>query len=190
MALLIPTGSSADSCPCCAAAAASGAAPAAAPSGASIYAGRYAWQADDGKAFELGRLAGRPAVVALFYTSCHVACPITVQILSDVDRALAGDRSVAIVLVTIDPETDTAAQLAECRSEHRFSNRVLLLRGSQQATRALAEAAGIVFRREPARLFHVPKIVVLDRSGRVAASFPGLKLDGAEIARAAIRAGS
>jgi protein SCO1/2 len=186
-------GGSGAACCCCGGAGTGGPAAAEGTAGlraGSVYRQHYAWETDGGARLDLAALKGRPAVVALFYTTCHVACPVTVRILSEVDRSLPAASDAAIILVTLDPQTDTAFRLAECRAEHRLSERVLLLRGSESATRTLADAAGIVFRREAIRLFHVPKIVVLDRDGRVVASFPGLQVSGAEVARAALRAGA
>lgn len=174
-------------CPACAAAAAAEAGTAR-PNGRPVYDQPDRWETDGGGAFRLAQLRGRPAVVALFYTTCHVACPVTLQLLSDVDRNLPPGSPVAIVLVTLDPQTDTPAQLAECRREHRLSDRVRLLRGSPAAVKLLADAAGILFRREPARLVHAPKIVVVDPQGRVTAEFAGLQVSGAAIAQAAERA--
>jgi protein SCO1/2 len=187
-----PPGKAPEACGCCvspAEAAGSDATGAgAAPDGRSVYAQRSPWETDAGGTFELSGLRGRTAVVALFYTSCHVACPATLRELADVERRLPKSSSVAIVLVTIDPATDTPARLAACRAEWRLPERVLMLRGSEGATRRFADSAGIVFRQETARLVHVPKIVVLDPQGRVAASFPGSRSDPADVAGAALRA--
>jgi protein SCO1/2 len=136
----------------------------------------------------LSDLQGRPAVVALFYTTCHVACPATIHELLDVARRLPAASRVAILLVTMDPQTDTPAALSQCRQDNRLTDRFILLRGSGSETRALADAVGIQFRQESARLVHAPKVVVLNGSGSVSASFPGTHTDPDEIAGAALRA--
>lgn len=156
----------------------------------SLYSQTTAWETDTGAPFDMARLRGRPSIVSLFYTSCHVACPATLKALLDVERRLPRDSSVAIVLVTIDPATDTPRRLAACRAEWLLPGRFVLLRGSTGATRSLADAAGIVFRQESSRLVHVPKIVVLDEQGAAVASFPGSRADPGDIAKAALEAES
>ncbi len=170
-------------CPLCAAADLQAAVPQA--SRRSAYALDASWETDAGALLKLGSLRGRPAVVALFFTTCHVACPITVETLSEVDRDLPAASSVPILLVTIDPQTDTVSELAQCRAEHALSGRFTLVRGALADTQALADATGIAYRREASRLVHMPKIVVLDRAGNVAASFPGLRVNPRDVARAA-----
>lgn len=150
-----------------------------------VYALPTTWQTDDGRTVTLDTLRGHACVAALFFTTCHVACPVTLDTLAAVDRNLPADSKVSILLVTIDPATDTASLLSQCRSEHRLSGRVLMLRGGLSQTQSFADAAGIVYKREPSRLVHMPRIVVLGRDGRVAAAFPGLRLSPADIARAA-----
>jgi protein SCO1/2 len=156
--------------------------------GSSVYAQTSSWETDTGMKMALSELKGRPAIVALFYTTCHVACPATIHELIDVERRLPADSKVAIVLVTIDPQTDTTATLSQCRNDNRLADRFILLRGSSADTRAFADAAGIIFRQEPARIIHVPKVVVLGRDGTIAASFPGTHSNTADVASAALKA--
>jgi protein SCO1 len=57
---------------------------------------------------------GKPTIVAFIYTSCTTICPLTSQILSEVQDKLGsmlGDTR--IVSISIDPEYDTPARLLE-----------------------------------------------------------------------------
>lgn len=192
----VPRAGSQAACPCCCATVTATDIPTgpdpASPAllGRGVYQLNSEWETDSCGTFRLSQLAGRPAVVALFYTSCHVACPATLRVLKDVERRLPERSDVAIVLVTIDPQTDTPIQLARCRSEWLLSRRFILLRGTDAATRGFADASGIVFRREAARIVHVPKIVVVDRLGSVVASYPGGRAEPRDVARAALAVGA
>jgi protein SCO1/2 len=56
--------------------------------------------------------SGKPVVLAFIYTSCTAVCPITSQILSNLQGLLGKDvEQVQIVSVSIDPEFDTPARL-------------------------------------------------------------------------------
>lgn len=172
----------AGSCPACLASA-SLSAPA--PHG-SIYADGAFFQTDSGASLSLSEFRGRPVILSLFYSTCHVSCPATIAELLDVSSRLPRSSRIPIVLVTIDPQTDTVERLAECRSENRLPGGMVLLRGRAAQVRELADAAGIVFRVEPARIVHLPKVVVLDAEGVVAASFPGTHANPSNIVQAAI----
>src|ERR1041385_1098575 len=72
----------------------------------SVYEPASLWETDAGKTISLSDLAGRPQVAAMFYSSCHVACPLTLERLKEIESALpAGLRShVGFVLITFDPD--------------------------------------------------------------------------------------
>ncbi len=134
------------------------------------------WETDHGRHVSLEALRGHPLVAAMFFTTCHVSCPITVETLTELERRLpASDRTrVAFLLVTLDPNADTPTALGQYRQDHRLSPAWTLLRGTLPATRLFADTVGIVYRQESFRLFHQPQIVVIDSTGLVVARFPGL----------------
>jgi protein SCO1 len=70
----------------------------------------------DGQAVKLNAEVGdgKPVVLAFMYTSCTTVCPVTSQILSEVQGLLGkGLEGVHIVSVSIDPQYDTPQRLAE-----------------------------------------------------------------------------
>lgn len=57
--------------------------------------------------------SGKPTVLAFIYTSCTTVCPLTSQIMSQVQTKLgAALAHVRMVSVSIDPEYDTPARLS------------------------------------------------------------------------------
>src|SRR5947209_5220405 len=67
------------------------------------------WVTDAGSQMGLAELRGRPQVIAMFYSSCHVACPVTVWRLKQIASSLPKEvrTQVGFVLITFDPATDT-----------------------------------------------------------------------------------
>jgi protein SCO1 len=57
---------------------------------------------------------GKPTIVAFIYTSCTTICPVTSQIMSEVQSTLGSalDKT-RMASISIDPEYDTPARLAE-----------------------------------------------------------------------------
>ncbi|MBI3415726.1 MAG: SCO family protein [Verrucomicrobia bacterium] len=136
----------------------------------SIYELDAAWETDAGQPTMLISLAGKPQIVAMFYASCHVTCPITLQCVKQLESSLPADlRSrVGFVLVTLDPQSDTTPVLHTFRRDQQLSDRWVLLRGNGLATRNLARSLGVAFERDNYRLAHSTQIALLDRNGKLA----------------------
>src|SRR2546423_13246321 len=73
---------------CCATNLQLAAAPVVALPGKSIYQLDSTWTTDAGQPFKLATLRGRPQIVAMFFTSCENACPITVSDMKRIESAL------------------------------------------------------------------------------------------------------
>src|SRR5262245_57078124 len=80
----------------------------AALSGESIYHLRRPWTNMDGKPVMLRALRGKPVALAMVYTSCTTACPLTIADLKRIESALspeARDR-VWFTVFSLDSERD------------------------------------------------------------------------------------
>ena len=127
------------------------------------------WVTDSGAKVHLADLKGRVQVVSLFYSSCHMNCPLTLVSMRQVEAALPAElrAQTGFVLITFLPENDTARVLHRVRGEQNLSARWTLLRGSDAATHRVADALGVAFRTDSFRLSHSPQIAVLDAEGRI-----------------------
>lgn len=70
----------------------------------------------EGRAKPLRQLLddGRPVVMTFMYSSCTTVCPVTSHVIDEFVRALGSDAArVNVVSVSIDPDHDTVARLAE-----------------------------------------------------------------------------
>jgi protein SCO1/2 len=128
-------------------------------------------------------LRGRPAVLTFVYGSCHATCPVLLARLQALERQVPGD--IAYVGVTLDPERDTPAALAEHARRWGVGPRWRLLTGDPAAVRQLVSAFGVQWTRLPdGELAHENVIVLLDRAGRVAFTYRGLAHSEARVAQA------
>lgn len=93
--------------------------------------GEFSAQSSLGREVRLSEFAGKAVLLFFGYTSCQDVCPATLSHLSSLTRKLgpkAGDLQV--LLVTVDPENDSAAHLREYLA--RFDDRFIGLTGSQE----------------------------------------------------------
>jgi protein SCO1/2 len=139
------------------------------------------WQTDDGAAFALAQLRGRPVVISMFYASCEGICVITKDDLKAVEASLPATARArtTFVLVTLAPDLDSAAALKKYRTDHGLSEKNwTLLRGSPADTAALAAQLGIAFGRDRSGLFrHSSVLTVLDETGTILLRQDGVHAD-------------
>ncbi len=147
------------------------------PAGSVAFGDNGRWQNDAGETLTLAAVPGRVRVVTMFYSGCHMACPVTVESLQWIEKQLspAARAAAEFVLITLDPGGDTVADLHSFRVEERLSPQWILLRGERRATRALADVLGVSFHADGIRLSHNAVIVVIDDQGRIVSRHPTLR---------------
>jgi cytochrome oxidase Cu insertion factor (SCO1/SenC/PrrC family) len=130
---------------------------------------------DGGRAPLLGVSGGRLALVSFVYRACSDAdgCPLSLAVLSRVDRALAARPDLAgrvrLATVSFDPERDTPAKMGELaalfapRGEWAF----LTAASARELAPILADFGQDVVELDAGVLRHVLKVFLIDGEGRV-----------------------
>ena len=124
-----------------------------------------------GKSHPLDAYRGQPVLVTMFYGSCPAACPLLIDTLRATERALAGnDRAaVRVLMISIDPERDTPAALAElAKSRHIDTSRWQLASTDAATVRKLAAVLNVQYRKLPDGGYnHTSVITLLDAQGQI-----------------------
>jgi len=135
-----------------------------------------------GRDFALTDPAGQPrtladyrgkAVAVFFgYTQCPDVCPTTLAALAEATRALGADADkVQVVFITVDPDRDTAALLAQYVPA--FDPRFVGLRGDAAATERVAREFKVIYQKVPGTapgrytMDHSAGVFLFDRAGRL-----------------------
>ena len=102
----------------------------------------------DGKPRTLADFRGKIVTVFFGYTQCPDVCPTTLTEMAEVMRLL-GDRAdrVQVLFVTVDPERDTPALLAQYVPA--FDSRFLGLYGDARATEKVAKEFKVFYQKVP-----------------------------------------
>lgn len=114
---------------------------------------------------------GRATLLFFGFTHCPDVCPLTLQRLTRAADALGRrGNDVAIVLITVDPERDTPAMLAEY--VERFGPRVTGLTGDPATLERLRSEYGVYAAPQPGHgdhpmMVHTPAVFGIDRAGRL-----------------------
>ena len=147
----------------------------------SLYDLNAVWQDDAGRSFQLSELRGHPVVISMFFATCAGICVLTKDDLKTVEASLSSaDRErTFFVLVTLEPERDTATALKDYRqAQNMASGRWRLLRGSPADTARLAAQLGVLYGRDHSGLFrHSSQLVVLDTEGKIVSCQDGIHAD-------------
>jgi protein SCO1/2 len=147
----------------------------------SLYQLGSTWTSDVGRQIKLGVLGGRPQVLALFFTSCEYACPLTVDAMQRIEKSLpeALRGKVDFLLVSMDSERDSVAALHDYRNKkHLTTENWTLLKGAPDDVRELAALLGVNYQRDTRGQFaHSNVITVLNVEGEIAHQQVGLASD-------------
>lgn len=126
---------------------------------------------------------GETTLMAMFYATCPMACPM---LIADIKRVLAPlsdtERArVRIVLVSLDPERDTTQVLQKTIDTRALDPKQwTLLRTDSTTTRTLASALGVRYRdNDDGSIDHTSRIVLLDGNGTVVAAREAIGGDAA-----------
>ena len=125
-----------------------------------------------GRTRSLADYRGKAVAVFFGYTQCPDVCPTTLAALAEATRSLGtdGDR-VQVVFVTVDPDRDTAALLAQYVPA--FDRRFVGLRGDADATERTAREFKVIYQKvagtAPDRytMDHSAGIFLFDPQGRL-----------------------
>lgn len=126
----------------------------------------------EGRQRTLADFRGKVVVMFFGYTQCPDACPTTLSELAAVMQTLGADAAhVQVLFVTIDPERDTAALLAQYVPA--FNPAFLGLRGDAQATADVAKEFKVLYQKQPGTspgnysMDHSAGTFVFDPDGRL-----------------------
>lgn len=130
------------------------------------------WRDQDGEARTIAGLGGRPLVVAMVYTTCAHTCPLILADLKQLEGTLtpAQRAGMRFVLVSLDPENDTPAQLNRFATESRLDPaHWTLLTGTAIDVRMLAAALGVRYRPgADGEIAHSNALTIVDPDGAIA----------------------
>ena len=123
-----------------------------------------------GKRFDSRSLVGAPYAMFFGFTHCPDVCPNTLARLARLRTQLGkGDEAFRILFVTVDPERDTTAELADYAK--LFNTPVTALTGSPEEIAAVARSFGIYSAKAPGEgngysVDHSSQVLLFDGEGR------------------------
>jgi protein SCO1/2 len=144
----------------------------------SIYNLPSEWTTQDGKNIELKSLNGNVLVMVMIYTSCKAACPRLVADMRNIEAKLnqKTKKKVKLILVSIDPVTDTQKKLKSFAIANKMNNEPwLFLRSTEDNTREFAAILAVNYKQiSPMEFSHSNIISVFNPKGELIYQQEGL----------------
>jgi len=106
----------------------------------------FTLEAHTGEPFTLADLEGKWTFAFFGFTNCPDICPTTMAVMGQARRAL-GDDAFQGILVSVDPERDTASVLGDYATA--FAPDFIGVRGDSAEVAALAEQVNVAFAKVP-----------------------------------------
>ncbi len=142
------------------------------------------WTTQDNVDIELKSLKGDILVMVMIYTTCKAACPRLVSDMRNIEAQIPKNNKgkVKLILVSIDPETDTPTRLKAFAKENNMeSEQWLFLRSSIEMTREFAAVLAVNYKKiSPMDFSHSNIISVFDTNGVMVHQQEGLGVDNKE----------
>jgi protein SCO1/2 len=159
--------------------------------GNSIYQLQSSWKDQNGKDADISNFKGKVEVVAMFYSHCTYACPLTINDMKRIESALPKNiqTKVGFILVTFDPKRDTPRVLKTLTLNQQLDERRWsLLSGREADIRSLAAVLGVEFKKKSNGDFlHSSQITVLNSEGEIAYKHLGLNNSIDEVVQAIVK---
>ena len=129
-----------------------------------------------GKTVRLSQMRGEPVAVTFVYTRCPIAtaCPLTTAKFSKLDAMLRKEPAGRLFVITVDPEKDTPAVLAQyARKAGADPARWKFLTGTPKDVADAASRFGVLYYPERGQVIHTQAVAVVDPRGRLATIYYG-----------------
>lgn len=114
---------------------------------------------------------GRVQLVAMFYTTCTMVCPMIVDTMKLTEKAInePARSQVDLLLISFDPERDSVSALSDYANKRKLASpRWTLARTEPSETRQVAALLGLQYRKLPSGDFnHSSELILLDPEGRI-----------------------
>jgi protein SCO1/2 len=128
-----------------------------------------------GNAFSSAQLAGKIWVADFFLTSCQGACPVMARHMFALQDYYKDNDNVRFVSLSVDPDTDTAAVLAEYAKTHEADNsRWHFLTGPIAEIHRMAGEEGFKVGVPDNPMAHSQRFILVDARGHIRGYYDGM----------------
>lgn len=145
------------------------------------------WQNQKGETLKLKDLRGKTLIVVMIYTTCKASCPILVADMKKIEQQIKPEylKKASLVLVSIDPETDTPERLLQFAKERKMdADHWILLRGNEASTQEFANVLSMKYKKiSPIDFSHSNIISIFNPDGELVSQEEGVGINVEKVAQ-------
>ncbi|HRK06589.1 MAG TPA: SCO family protein [Pseudobdellovibrionaceae bacterium] len=152
----------------------------------SLYLSEGQWTTHQDKSIKVSEFKGQPRVLTMIFTRCPSACPMIINDLKKIERALtpAARKKVRFTVMSFDSKNDTPEALRAFASKMKLGDNWDLLVANEADTREMAALLNVQYKQIPSGEFvHSNWVHAVDAEGQLLKSREGLGQPGEELAR-------
>ena len=129
------------------------------------------WEDDQERQVTMAQWAGRPALLTMAYGSCRRICSTSLRLLQQAQQdADARNLELSVIVVSLDPKSDTPAAWREFRTEHRLQRTNWHFLGGKAAlTRRVADMLEMKYWVYDDHVLHDLRIAAVNATGHIVA---------------------
>lgn len=139
------------------------------------------WHNQNNEALKLKDLQGKTLVVVMIYTSCKTACPLLVSKMRTIETKISRKDigKVSLVLVSIDPKTDTPAHLKDFAIKNKMDDKQwIFLTSNEDNTQEFANVLSMKYKKiSPIDFSHSNIISVFSPKGELVSQEQGTEIN-------------
>lgn len=136
------------------------------------------WTTQNKTSFQLSQLKGKLTIAAMVFTHCESACPRIVADIKRIEKSFTTQEltKIQFLLISMDPERDTAERLLEFSKEHQLNANWTLITAPEDATMEIANVLNVRIKKLSEGGFdHSNTIFLFDQNGNISFQQNGLE---------------
>ena len=153
----------------------------------SIYNLNSNWTNQDGKEMQFSDMIGKNMIVVMIYTTCKTACPLLVADMKKIKSKIPEDllKETNLVLVSIDPETDTPEKLnAFAKTNKMYGEPWVFLRSNEDDTKEFANILSMKYKKiSPIEFSHSNIISIFNKKGEMVSQEEGAGINDEKVVK-------
>ncbi len=142
----------------------------------SIYQLDSQWTDQSGAKLKMTDMAGAPRLVVMLFTRCQSTCPLIVEEIRGVLKALPAEKEkdIRVTVFSFDSENETPETLADFVKKRKLDERWQLLTGKAEGVAELAAVLGVRYKKIKDEYVHSNILFFVDKNGVIKGKKDGL----------------
>jgi cytochrome oxidase Cu insertion factor (SCO1/SenC/PrrC family) len=126
------------------------------------------WIDEKGRKVHLSDWNNKKVILSMIYTSCKRTCPVTLQVLKNIQKEMTEKKeNYEFLVITLDPTQDDPETLKKFKESKANFNNWHFLWGEEKDLNEVGRKLGFEFYEDTGHIVHDLRILAIDESGKI-----------------------